>query len=121
MPAAGKRPEGRPRAGGSGLELQKGTMITLDRRRLMTGLGALAAGIGAAKRAHAQGAQQGAQGGQDADAQCESGFHMSLNENISAELRGISLPAATARPTENVDSICESVINLMSVCAPTLT
>jgi glucans biosynthesis protein len=46
-------------------------MITLDRRRLMTGLGALAAGIGAAKRAHAQGAQQGAQGGQDADAQPE--------------------------------------------------
>jgi len=37
----------------------------------MTGLGALAAGIGAAKRAHAQGAQQGAQGGQDADAQPE--------------------------------------------------
>ncbi len=37
-------------------------MITLDRRRLMAGLGALAAGVGAAGPAHAQ-------GGQEADAQ----------------------------------------------------
>jgi periplasmic glucans biosynthesis protein len=43
-------------------------MITLDRRRLMTGLGALAVGIGAAGPARPQSGQQG---GQDADAQPE--------------------------------------------------
>jgi glucans biosynthesis protein len=38
--------------------LQKGIMTTLDRRRLVTGLGALAASIGVAGRARAQGAPQ---------------------------------------------------------------
>jgi glucans biosynthesis protein len=45
-------------------KLQKGIMTTLDRRRLVAGLGALAAGFGMTRPAWAQGAQQ-------ADAQSE--------------------------------------------------
>jgi len=75
----------------------------------MTGLGALAAGIGAAKRAHAQGAQQGAQGGQDADAQPERrrfGFNdvvgraQRLAANpFDADLAKVGHAAPTARMT----------------------
>ena len=42
-------------------KLQKDNMTTLDRRKLMAGLGALAAGLSPAKSAHAQGAGQGEQ------------------------------------------------------------